>query len=58
MNAHFQAGPERLAGFVVPGVYDAAAHMFPLRGRLIRAGRLLNVDRKFCIRPMQKVTGK
>lgn len=32
---------------MVPGIDDAAAHMFPLGGRLVGAGGLLDVDREF-----------
>lgn len=47
LNAHFEAGPERLARFVIPRVDDAAPHVFPLGRRLLRAGRFLDVDREF-----------
>lgn len=54
LDVHFQASPEGRAGLMVPRVDDATAHMFPFRGRLVRAGGLFDVDREFLFGPVMR----
>lgn len=53
LDAHFQAGPEGLAGLVVPCVHNATAHMLSFWCGLVRVRRLLDVDGQLLLGPAQ-----